>query len=160
MHVIAVNRTVRAPTPGVASVIGLDGLHEALAQADFVVLACALTSETTGLIDAAALAAMKRTSVIVNVARGPVIDEAALWEALREQRIAGAAIDTWWRYPTTATGGLEEGPAFHTLQNVLLSPHIAGWTSGTVIRRTRFIAANLDRLRRGERLHNIVKAGA
>ena len=160
MRVVAVNRTVRAPTPGVGSVIGLDGLHEALAQADFVVLACALTPDTTGLINAAALAAMKPTSVIVNVARGPVIDEAALWQALREQRIAGAAIDTWWRYPATATGGLEEGPAFHTLQNVLLSPHIAGWTNGTVIRRTRFIAANLDRLRRGERLHNIVKAGA
>lgn len=159
MRVIAVNRTVRAAPPELDALWGLDRLHAALAEADFVVLACALTPETTGLIDAAAFAAMKPSAVIVNVARGPVIDEAALWQALVERRIAGAAIDTWWRYPATATA-VEDGPyPFRELPNVLLSPHVAGWTSGTVARRTRFIAANLDRLAKGEPLQNVVRAG-
>jgi phosphoglycerate dehydrogenase-like enzyme len=64
-----------------------------------VVVACALTPETTGLIGEAELGAMRPAAVIVNVARGPVIDEAALWRALTEERIGGAVIDTWWRYP-------------------------------------------------------------
>src|SRR5215218_5649747 len=99
MRVVAVNRTARPAGGDVAAVLGLDRLNEVLAEADFVVLGCALTPETTGLIGEAALAAMRPTAVIVNVARGPVIDEAALWRALTEGRIGGAAIDTWWRYP-------------------------------------------------------------
>jgi phosphoglycerate dehydrogenase-like enzyme len=161
MRIIAVNRTVRAAPPEVEALVGLDRLHEALAEADFVVLGCALTPETTGLIDAAALGAMRADAVIVNVARGPVIDEAALWRALGERRIGGAAIDTWWRYPAgSRTTADELGPhPFHTLPNVLLSPHVAGWTTGTVERRTRLIAANLDRLARGEPLLNVVRPG-
>lgn len=162
MRIIAVNRTVRDAPVGVEALLGLGRLHEALAEADFVVLGCALTPETTGLIDAPALAAMKPDAVIVNVARGPVIDQRALWDALREHRIGGAAIDTWWRYPKNAEAMPDElGPyPFHTLDNVLLSPHVAGWTTGTVVRRTRFIAENLDRLARGEPLQNVVRAGA
>ena len=85
-----------------SAVVGLDRLHEALGEADFVVLACALTPETRGLIGAAALAAMRPGAVIVNPARGPVIDEAALYDALLHHRIGGAAIDTWWDYPPSA----------------------------------------------------------
>src|SRR6185436_1634471 len=126
---------------------GLDRLHEALGEADFVVLACALTPETRGLIGAAVLSAMKPTAVIINPARGPVIDEAALYDALVNRRIGGAAIDTWWDYPPTAA---PRDPStrhpFHQLDNVLLSPHVAGWTTGTLVRRTLEMAKNLDRL--------------
>jgi phosphoglycerate dehydrogenase-like enzyme len=162
MRIIAVNRTVREAPPEIEALLGLDRLHEALGQADFAVLGCALTPETTGLIDAAALEAMKPHALIVNVARGPVIDEAALWQALSQNRIGGAAIDTWWRYPAGARTTVDElGPyPFHTLPKVLLSPHVAGWTTGTVERRTRFIAANLDRLARDEPLQNVVRPGA
>jgi phosphoglycerate dehydrogenase-like enzyme len=160
MRVIAVNRSAGKTDPSVEWVVGLDRLHAALSEADFVVLACALTAETRGLIDTAALDSMKPGAVIVNVARGPVIDEAALYDALLRHRIGGAAIDTWWDYPPTA---IPRDPSprfpFHRLDNVLLSPHVAGWTTGTLKRRTIEMAGNLDRLARGEPLHNPVVNG-
>ena len=160
MRVIAANRTVREGEKDVDAVFGLDRLADALREADFVVLGCALTPETRGLIDARAIAAMKPDAVIVNVARGPVIDEAALFAALSTRRIGGAVIDTWWRYPAL----VEEPPTswphrFDLLDNVVLSPHVAGWTRGTVARRTLVMAANLDRLSRGEPLAHVVAAG-
>ena len=160
MRVLAVNRSANKSDPNVERVVGLDRLHETLREADFVVLACALTPETRGLIDAEALSAMKPGTVIVNPARGPVIDEAALYDALLHRRIGGAAIDTWWDYPPTAA---PRDPSiqfpFHTLDNVLLSPHVAGWTTGTIVRRTLEMARNLDRLIRGEALSNVVMKG-
>ena len=154
MRVLAVNRSVRSDV-NVERVVGFDRLQQTLGEADFVVLACALTPQTRGLIDAAALGAMKPGAVIVNPARGPVIDEAALYDTLLHRRIGGAAIDTWWDYPLTAA---PRDPSirfpFHRLDNVLLSPHVAGWTTGTIVRRTLEMAANLDRLARGEPLRN------
>lgn len=156
-RVLAVNRSAGKTDVNVERVVGLDRLHETLREADFVVLACALTPETNGLIGAAALAAMKPGAVIINPARGPVINEAALYDALLHRRIGGAAIDTWWDYPPNAE---PRAPSirfpFHTLDNVLLSPHVAGWTTGTVTRRTLEMAANLDRLARGDPLRNPV----
>jgi phosphoglycerate dehydrogenase-like enzyme len=158
---LAANRTPREPSAGVEAVVGLDRLRDVLGEADFVVLACALTPETTGLIGAAEIAAMRRTGVVVNVARGPVVDEAALFRALAEERIGGAVIDTWWRYPASADAAGDEGPhPWRTLPNVLLSPHVAGWTRGTVARRCRIIAENLDRLAAGGPLLNVVRAGS
>lgn len=160
MRVVAANRTVRTGEPNVDALYGLDRLADALREADFVVLGCALTDETRGLIDAKALAAMKPNAVIVNVARGPVIDEKALYEALAARRIGGAVIDTWWRYPAGPADDLAAWPhRFDRLDNVILSAHIAGWTTGTVERRTRVMAENLDRLARGETLANIIVSG-
>jgi phosphoglycerate dehydrogenase-like enzyme len=160
MRVVAVNRSADKTDPDVERVVGLDRLHPALSEADFVVVACALTPETRGLIDAKALASMKPGAVIVNVARGPVIDEAALYDALLHHRIGGAAIDTWWDYPTSAVPrDPSTRSAFHRLDNVLLSPHVAGWTTGTVRRRTVEMARNLDRFARGEPLNNPVTVG-
>src|SRR4029079_3368303 len=111
--------------------------------------------ETRGLVDARALAGMKPGAVIVNVARGPVIDEAALYDALLHHRIGGAAIDTWWDYPPSAA---PRDPStafpFHRLDHTLHTPHAAGWTTGTRRRRTLEMARNLDRLARGEPLKN------
>jgi phosphoglycerate dehydrogenase-like enzyme len=160
MRVIGANRTVRADEPNVDAMYGLDRLDEAVREADFVVLGCALTPETRGLIDARILAAMPPHAVIVNVARGPVIDEAALYAALQSRRIGGAVIDTWWRYPATPGEDVAQWPyRFDLLDNVILSAHIAGWTTGTVVRRTRAMAANLDRLARGEPLDNVIAIG-
>ena len=160
MRVLAVNRTAGKTDPNVERVVGLDGLQSALREADFVVLACALAPETRGLIDAAALAAMKPTALIVNPARGAVIEETALYDALLHHRIGGAAIDTWWDYPQSpAPRDPSTAHPFHRLDNVLLSPHVAGWTTGTVERRTTEMARNLDRLARGEPLQNPVRTG-
>src|SRR5438034_543241 len=102
-----------------------DSLGELLAAADVVSLHCPLTPETHHLIDAAALAAMKPTAVLVNAARGPVVDERALVEALRSGSIAGAALDVYEREPEVSEGLL-------ALENVVLSPHL-----GSATRRTR-----------------------
>ena len=106
---------------------------------------------------AAELAAMRPEGVILNVGRGPVIDEQALYDALAANRIGGAIIDTWYNYPTP------ERPAthcaslpFHTLSNVVMTPHMSGWTDGTVRRRQETIAENIRRLERGEPLTNVV----
>ena len=101
---------------------------------------------------------MKRTGVIINVARGPVIDEDALYAALAENRIGGAIIDVWWSYPSADKP--EAPPSrhpFHKLANVLRTPHSSGWTLGMRRRRAGQIAANLDHLARGEPLDNIVR---
>ncbi|MFO0995429.1 MAG: 2-hydroxyacid dehydrogenase [Alphaproteobacteria bacterium] len=160
MRVLAANRTVRAGNAEVDELRGLESLAATLADADFVIVACALTPETTGLIGKAALAAMKPSAVIINVARGAVIDEEALWDALVKKRIGGAVIDTWWRYPTAArTDYADWLHRWDRLDNVILSPHLAGWSHGTAARRTIAMARNLDRLQRGQPLENVVAIG-
>ena len=111
--------------PAAARAVPLDTL---VATADVVVLACPLTPATTGLIDRARLARMKPTALLVNVARGPVVDEAALLEALAEGRIGGAALDVFATQPL---------PADHPLlrhDNVILTPHLAGITEQSMLR--------------------------
>jgi D-3-phosphoglycerate dehydrogenase len=100
---------------------GAARLADALPQADFVVLACALTPETRGLIDAAALARMKRTAFLVNIARGPVVDEAAIAAALREGRLAGAGFDVLETEPPRA------GHPLLARDDVVLTPHVAAF---------------------------------
>jgi lactate dehydrogenase-like 2-hydroxyacid dehydrogenase len=101
-----------------------DDLGAALAVADVVTLHCPLTPETRHLIDAAALAAMKPTAVLVNTARGPVVDEAALVGSLQRGEIAGAALDVFEHEPVVSEELLE-------LENVVLTPHIASATHET-----------------------------
>ena len=100
---------------------GAARLADALPQADFVVLACALTPETRRLIDAAALARMKRTAFLVNIARGPVVDEAAIAAALREGRLAGAGFDVLEAEPP------RPGHPLLARDDVVLTPHVAAF---------------------------------
>jgi phosphoglycerate dehydrogenase-like enzyme len=162
MKVVACNRTVRSPPPPeVDELCGLEQLTQAVARADFVVVNCALTPETTGLVDAAVLGAMKRTAFIINVSRGPIITEEALYQALASRRIAGAVLDVWYRYPSAQEP--QPRPSafpFHELDNVIMTPHMSGWTRGMVERRWAEVAANLDRLARGEPLINVVRPAA
>jgi phosphoglycerate dehydrogenase-like enzyme len=104
------------------------------------------------------LAKMKPTAVIINVARGPLIDERALFEACRDKRIGGAVIDTWFKYPAQGDAVAEPSNLpFCELENVIMTPHASGWTEGLRPRRSKMIAGNLDRLARGEPLVNVVK---
>jgi phosphoglycerate dehydrogenase-like enzyme len=135
----------------------MDALHEVLAESDFVVIAVPLQDDTIGLIDAAALRAMKPGAFLVNVARGPVIDEDALYEALRDRAIGGAALDVWYRYPDNKVSGRASTRPFHELDNVIVTPHIAGWTEGTFRHRWEAIDDNLRRLATGEPLVNVVR---
>jgi phosphoglycerate dehydrogenase-like enzyme len=154
--VLAANRTPRRDVPGVAEVHGLEALPRLAGRADFVILCIALTPATRGLIDASVLAAMRPDAVLVNVARGPVVEEAALYDALAGGRIGGAVIDVWYDYPDGTEDVQPSRFDFAGLTNVLMTPHISGWTTGTVARRWRFIAENIERMASGAPLHNVV----
>jgi phosphoglycerate dehydrogenase-like enzyme len=133
-------------------------LPRLLSEADFVVLALPLTAESRNLIDRRELGLMKRTAFIVNIARAGLVDESALFEALRDKTIAGAALDPWWAYPTAA--GETKSPStlpFADLPNVIMTPHVAGGTLQTIEKRARFIATNIDRYLRGEAVLNVVQ---
>jgi phosphoglycerate dehydrogenase-like enzyme len=156
-RVIAANRTPKESGGGVDRVYPLTELDDMLPLCDFVVLCTALGPETERLMDAHRLSQMKRSAFLVNIARGAVIDEDAVYAALRDHLIGGAALDVWWRYPTGAEP--ERRPSrhpFHELPNVIMTPHCSGWTEGMVTRRWAEVAANINRFVRGEPLENVV----
>ena len=123
-----------------ASPIALDRL---LAEADVVSLHVPLTEDTRHLIDGAALAAMKSDAVLINAARGGVVDEAALAEALRAGRLGGAALDVFEREPLPAGTGFDDVP------NLILTPHIAGVTVQSNQRVSALVAANVRQVLKG-----------
>lgn len=136
----------------------LEQLDEFLARCDFVVVCIAHVPQTEGLISAARLARMKREAVLINVARGPIVAERDLYEALTSARIAGAVIDVWWQYPDAADPQRRGSRfPFHELDNVLMTPHSSGWTEQMMDRRWDMIMANLRAAWRGEPLRNIVR---
>jgi phosphoglycerate dehydrogenase-like enzyme len=99
---------------------------------------------------------MKPTAVLVNVARAEIVDEQALYRALAERAIAAAALDVWYRYPTDATPTPPARQPFHELPNVLMTPHVSGWTEGMLVARARLIADNIRRISRGEPPENLI----
>jgi glyoxylate reductase len=148
MDVIAYDPHARAQveSSGIARWAELDDL---LARSDFVSLHPLLTAETRHLIDAAALKRMKPTAILVNVSRGPVVDEAALVRALREGWIAGAALDVFENEPAMA-------PGLSECANAVIVPHIASASTGTRDRMATMAAENTLAHLRGERAPNAV----
>ena len=155
--VMVCSRTERSLPPGVDWFGGAARLDDFLPQVDFLVVTAALTPETTGMIGARELALLRPTAVVINVARGQIIDEDALYHALSSARIGGAILDAWYRYPTPESPEVRPSRhPFHELANVYMTPHSSAWTIGMVNRRWATIASNLDRLARGEPLLNVV----
>lgn len=151
MHVTGVRRRLSEPLPaGVESVVGPDRLHEVLAEADAVVLAAPRTAETRAMIGAAELAVMRPTSVLVNVARGRLIDEPALVVALERGQLAGAGLDAFVREP------LPDGDPLWRLPNVLITPHTAAFGDDYWAPAVDLFLDNVARFTRGERLLNVV----
>ena len=132
----------------------LERLGAYLPEADFVVLALPASAGTTEMIGERELALMKPTAFIINVGRGSLISEKALYEALRARRIGGAGLDVWYQYPTPGQDILPSRLPFHELDNVTMSAHKA--TQETVDYRFPEIAKNIDRFARGEPLKNQV----
>jgi phosphoglycerate dehydrogenase-like enzyme len=160
MQVVVANRSRVATSDLVDRAFTLDQLGEFWGSADAIVVSVPLTDETKGIVGAAALAAMRPDAVIINVGRGPTIDEAALYEALKQNRIGGAIIDTWYQYP--GPGRANPPPAalpFHELPNIVMTPHMSGWTTGTIRRRQRTIADNVGRRLKGTACINVVREG-
>ena len=125
-------------------------LENLLRESDFVVLACPLTAETKHLVNEKTLSRMKTTAWLINVGRGPVVQEEALLAALREKRIAGAMLDVYEHYR------LEPGHPLRALDNVILTPHLAAVTQESRARASIAAADEMLRMLRGERPRNLV----
>jgi phosphoglycerate dehydrogenase-like enzyme len=157
---LAVHAANRSPIASdrVDRAFSLAQLHDFLGSVDVVVVTLPLTPQTQGFVDAAALRAMRPEALLVNVGRGPVVDEQALYDALKARRIGGAVIDTWYQYPSAERP--ECAPSrldFSSLPNVLMTPHMSGWTEGTIRRRQQTMADNISRLAAGRPLLNVLK---
>ncbi len=151
MRVCAVRRTAQVnPPDGVAFVGGPDRLDEVLRQTDYLAITLSLSPETRGLLDDRRLRLMTPGTFLINVARAEICDEVALYDALASGRLGGAALDVWYRYPTE-TGPTTPGHRpFHELDNVIMTPHVSGWTEGMLTARASLIAENVERIARGD----------
>ncbi len=132
-------------------------LPQLLQESDYVVLACPLNKETQGVMGPREFGQMKRSAFLINVARGAVVQEEALYRALKDRRIAGAAIDVWYRYPKDDEPCRPSGFPFHKLDNVVMTPHVSGWMAGTRNQRLQLVAENINRLVAGKSLLNVVQ---
>ncbi len=136
-------------------------LDDLARESDVLVVSAPLTRETAGMIGRNQLGALGPDGVLINVGRGPLVEENALYDALLTGRVGAAAIDVWYRYPDPASGaGAVCAPSelpFDELPNVLMTPHASGVTADTFKGRSDDIAANIGRLVRNEPLQNVVQ---
>ena len=146
MKVIGIRQDPGKGTNGAESIHGMAELVKLVPQADIVALTCALTPETTGLMSAAAFAAMKPSAMFVNVARGKVADEAALIATMKAGKIAAAAIDV------TADEPLPDSSPLWTMANVFVTPHTAGETRAYEDNVIDILMENLERLWEGDQV--------
>ena len=151
---ITVVRRSAGQVPGADSTVTTDRLHKVLPKADVVVVAAALTGETTHLIGAEELALMKSTSVIVNIARGPLVDPDALVEALNSEKIYGAAMDVTQPEP------LPDGHPLWSAKNVLITPHMADTPEMTAPLLAERISRNVAAFVAGEQFTGVVDTEA
>ena len=146
MKVIGIRRDPKAGTNGADEIYGMEDLVKLVPQADIVALTCALTPETTGLMSEAAFAALKPSSMFVNVARGKVADEAALIKTMEGNKIYAAALDVTAEEPLPASSPL------WTLPNVFITPHTAGETRAYEDNVIDILIENLERLGKGDQV--------
>ncbi|HXW56243.1 MAG TPA: D-2-hydroxyacid dehydrogenase [Candidatus Cybelea sp.] len=153
MHVLALKRHTAPPPaddPLAEEIFPPNGRLEMLGRCDYVVVAAPLNAETRGLIGPTEFAAMKQTAVLINVGRGPVVQEKAMIDALTLHKIKGAALDVFDEEP------LPKGHPFYALENVLLSPHCADHTRDWHADAMRFFITQFNRFRTGQPLLNVV----
>ncbi len=165
MMVLATRRRPDAPAPvDVAAEIHPPAdLPRLLPRADAVIVTLPLTPETKGLIGAAELGLLPRGALLVNVGRGEIVEEGALYEALRDGRLAAAGIDVWYAYPTDEASRSNTAPSkypFHELDNVVMSPHRGGDAREIESLRMARLADLLNAAARGEPLPNRVDLSA
>ncbi len=159
MNVIGLRRSVQADDAAdpYADVRANSDLLEVLPKSDVLLIALPQTPETTGMIGEKELALLPKNAMLINVGRGPVVDERALYDALVDGTLAAAGIDVWYNYPEHGGSRTKTMPSqypFHELEQVILSPHRAGWMGRDDDSRIIFLADMLNRAARGEPLPN------
>jgi phosphoglycerate dehydrogenase-like enzyme len=157
MRVCAIRRNAAQSTAGDPALLGgPEFIDEVLRRSDYVVIALPATEATIGCIGRREFGLMKRSAFLINVARAEIVDEQALYDALKHGSIAGAALDVWYRYPREAGPAAPARCPFRELPNVLMTPHVAGWTDGMLEARAKLIAENIRRVAAGETPLNLV----
>ena len=151
LHVIGVRRSPRTDGDDVDEMVAPAELHSVLPKADWLVLACPLTPETRGIISSAELDLLPHGAHIINIARGEVVDEPALIEALRSGNLGGAYLDVVTREPLPAESPLWEMP------NVIISPHNSAIATGNERRTVEYFLANVVAWAKGEAMVNEVR---
>lgn len=160
MRCIGVRRSEKPCPPELDWLGQNDRMDELLETSDFVLVACDMNDETIGMINAARLAKMKPTGVLINVARGKIVDETALYEALSARKIGGAIIDVWYNYKSNPQDDVWPcNHPFQELDNVILSGHRSATTDEMWERRWQFVGENCARIGRGEAPQNVVFEG-
>lgn len=154
---IAVTASGRAAADGLNWSGPTSRLGELLDEADALVVSAPLTDDTRGIVGAAELERLGPEGVLVNVARGPLVQQQALYDALRAKTIRGAALDVWYSYPEAGDQGSPADVPFRELGNVLLTPHLSGITRQTFRGRVQDIVANINALADGKELRNLVE---
>ena len=125
---------------------------------DYIIIACSLNNSTKNLIEKNLLSLMKKTAVIVNIARGEIIKEKDLYDSLKNKQLGGAIIDTWYKYPVKLIKNFKPSNYdFHKLNNVIMTPHISAWSSNMISRRSELIKKNIDNLFNKKKLYNQIK---
>jgi phosphoglycerate dehydrogenase-like enzyme len=168
MQVVGVKRTVNETRDGAAegmadglgtTLYTIERLHAVLPQTDLLLCVLPETPETVGLVGERELALLPRHAIVVNTGRGPVIDEAALFQALSNQTIKAAGLDVWYQYPASAEARTATFPSrfpFHELENVVLSPHRGGWIDPAEHVREQALAVLLRQAAEGLPMANVV----
>ena len=157
MNVCAVRRQAQSALPeGVAFIGGPERLDDVLSASDYLAITLSMSPATRNLLDSHRLGRMKSSAYLINVARAEIVDEKALYDALAHGRLAGAALDVWYRYPSGPGTTVPSTAPFHQLDNVIMTPHVSGATVGTLDGRASVIAENIARVARGEPLLNAV----
>jgi phosphoglycerate dehydrogenase-like enzyme len=157
MQVCAVRRRAQTNMPGgMLFVGGPEHVDNLLKQADYLAITLPLSTETRNLVDDQRLGLMKPGAFLVNVARAEICDEEALYRALACGHLAGAALDVWYHYPASGGPTFPASQPFHELDNVMMTPHISGWTEGMLNARATLIAENIERTARGEPPLNLI----
>ncbi len=163
MTTLATRRNLAAPTAdGETEVYPAGSLRELLPRAAAVIICLPHTPETDGLLGAAELALLPTGAVLVNIGRGPIVDEKALYEALRDGHLSAAGLDVWYSYPPDAAARADWPPSaypFHELDNVVMSPHRGGAADETPRLRMAALAEMLNAAAGGGKMGNVVDVG-
>ena len=150
MRVIGIRRDPSRPAPGVERVVAPERFAEVVREADYLAVTAALTPKTKGMVSAEVIGALKPTAWLINIARGPIVDEAALATALKERRIGGAALDVFETEPLPADSPL------WAFENAILTPHISNSSPKVRDRSLALVVENVRRFKAGGPLLNLV----
>jgi phosphoglycerate dehydrogenase-like enzyme len=162
MDVVAVRRKSSGPSSATGDDVVLappEALHSLLPRADVLLVCLPHTPQTAGLIGDDELALLPPGAVLVNIGRGPIVDEGALYHALCEGKLSAAGLDVWYNYPEDQASRAHTPPSaypFHELDNVVMSPHRGGGSTGTERLRRQHLAELLNAAARGESMPNRV----